>query len=158
VADSGGAAMRGTVGAPLGNETARADGEAIAAVAVADFQNRAGHGFAFRRHQLQLAARGLGDGEQRHRAMLDRHFYRKATSHFAVIDLQRPDFRLALRDGDVAGAVVAHQNHVARMAAWWGMLQLAIMKSNYRTRRKRRRDRPSYFDGPMRSAPMAMSS
>ena len=43
---------------------------------------------------------------------MTRHLDGEAAAHFAVVDLERPDFDLALRDGHVARAVVAHEDDV----------------------------------------------
>ena len=52
------------------------------------------------------------DGEQRDRAVAHGHLDGEPAADFAVIDVERADLGLALGDGDVAGAVVAHEDDV----------------------------------------------
>ena len=46
--------------------------------------------------------------------MLHGHFHRESPADFAVIHFERPHFRFALRNGDVARTVVPHQHHIVR--------------------------------------------
>src|SRR6202034_3911477 len=82
--DADGAVVCGAVAAPLLDKGARADGEAVAAVGVADFEDLAGHGFAFRNHEAQAATPVFGDGQKRDRAAFDAHFDRQAAADFSV--------------------------------------------------------------------------
>ena len=94
--------MRRAVAVPVVDKLARPEAETIAAVGVADFHDRAGHGFPLGHQQFQPAIRGFHHREQRHRPVFDGHLHGESPADFAVIDLQRPHLGFALGDGDVA--------------------------------------------------------
>src|ERR1022692_1163271 len=96
------AMMRRPVAVPFVDEAPRAAGETIAAVGVADFQNRPRHRLAFRSQQLELPVRRLDYAQQRDRPMLHAHLHRKPASYFAVKNFQRANFGFTLRDGDMS--------------------------------------------------------
>ena len=57
VANANGAVMGGSVDVPRLDELARAEGEAVTAVRVADLLDRTGHRFSFGNQQLESATR-----------------------------------------------------------------------------------------------------
>ena len=102
----------GSLRVPLGEEVAGADGEAEAAVGVADLEDGAGFDFALRDEEFEALVLALNDGEQGDGALLHAHFDGEAAAYLAVEDFQGADFRLAFGDGSVAGAVVSHEDDI----------------------------------------------
>src|SRR5579862_6322939 len=85
VADSDGTMVRRSMNIPLIEEAPRAKRESVAAIRVADLENRAGDGFSFSREEFEFAIRHLDDGKQGHRSMFNRHFHRQSASNLPVI-------------------------------------------------------------------------
>lgn len=112
VAAADGAMVGGGLGVPLGEEVAGTDGEAEAAVGVADLEDGAGFDFALRDEEFEALVLALNDGEQGDGALLDAHLDGEASAHFAVEDFEGTDFRQAFGDGGMAGAVVSHKDDV----------------------------------------------
>ena len=83
---------------PALDKSACADGEAIAAVGVADLKNRAGLASPSANSSLNRSAPIFDHGEQRHRAVLHGHLHRESAPDLAVIDRKRPHLGLALGD------------------------------------------------------------
>ncbi len=100
--------MRRTVGIPFVDEPPGANAEPVAAVGIANLQNRTGHRFGLGNQQLDPAVHGLDHGKQCDRTMFHRHLHRQAASHLAVIHLERAHLGFTLRNGDVTRAVVPH--------------------------------------------------
>jgi len=112
VADADGAMVGGGLCVPLGEEVAGTDGEAEAAVGVADLEDGAGFDFALRDEEFEALVLALNDGEQGDGALLDAHLDGEASAHLAVEDFEGTDFRQAFGDGGMAGAVVSHKDDV----------------------------------------------
>ena len=112
VSDANGAVVGGAVSVPAGDEFSCADGESVARVGVANFEDGTGDGLGFGDEKFEAAIHGLHDGEQRDGAVLDGHFDGKTAADFAVVDLEGADFGFSLRDGDMAGTVMAHEDDV----------------------------------------------
>ena len=88
VADSDGAMVGGAVRVPVGDEASGTDGETVAAVGVADLEDRAGRALALGDKQLEAAVSGLNYREQCDRAIADSHFHTQPAADLAVIDPQ----------------------------------------------------------------------
>ncbi len=100
------------LGIPGVHESTRAEREAVAAVGVADLQNRACHAIALGHEQFKVCVSVFRNGEQRDRTVLHAHFDREALSHLAVVDLEWSHLCFPLTDGDVPWAVMTHQNQI----------------------------------------------
>src|SRR5664279_4294539 len=96
VTDANGAMVRRTVSVPFIDEPPGTDAETIAAVGIADFQNRSGHRLPFGHKEFEPSIDGLHDREQRDRTVLYGHLNGEPPSHLAVINAQRAHFGLAL--------------------------------------------------------------
>src|SRR5665647_3095555 len=87
MSQSHGTVMRRSLCVPALGKSARADGKAIPAVRIPDFQDRPGLRLAFRNQQFEPAASVLNHGQQRHWTVLHAHLHRKPASYFAVIHI-----------------------------------------------------------------------
>src|ERR1039457_4535361 len=112
VSDTDSAMMRRTFSIPFIDEPARADGETVTAIGVADFEDGAGHGFAFGHQQLQTSISRFNNRQQRHGTVLYRHLDGEPAAHFAVKHTQRPHFNLSLGDREMPRTIVTHQDYV----------------------------------------------
>src|ERR1039457_4250457 len=97
--------------APLIYESPCAWREAVAAVRVADFENRSRHGFALGVYEFQQPGI-LGHREHGNRPMPHAHFHGKPAAGLAVINAQRAHFGPAFGDAAMAGPVVSHKHHI----------------------------------------------
>src|SRR5690348_1466499 len=95
----------GSLRVPCFIEAASPQAEAIPAVGVPDFKDRAGYAFAFRDQQAETTFLVFYDGKQRDRAVLHLHLHRKAVAHLAVIHAQRTYANAALRNANVSWTV-----------------------------------------------------
>src|SRR5580700_11259749 len=78
---------------------------------VADLQQRAGHDPAGRGHEPERAVALLADAERGDRPVLDVELDRDSPAALAVVHAKAAQQRLALADGQVRRAVVAHLDH-----------------------------------------------
>src|SRR5579871_3481139 len=85
--DSNGTMMCWTVLIPPLNEFACSDWKTIAAIRIANLENRPSFDTAFSDKQFKAAPLALDHRQQSNRARLDTHFDGKSSSHFAVIDV-----------------------------------------------------------------------
>src|SRR5690348_9878956 len=95
MADADSAVVRGSVGIPFVDETARADGKAVTTVRIADFKYGAGHGLCFGEQQLQATVCRLDNREEGDGPMPHRHFDGEAAAHLTVKHRQRANLCLA---------------------------------------------------------------
>src|SRR5207245_8083628 len=100
VTQAHGAVVRGTLPAPLVHVGARADGEAVPAVGVADLEHGAGDALALGHEQLQLPISRLHDGEHGDGSLTHRHLRGQPASHLAVEHAEGPDLDAALGDAE----------------------------------------------------------
>src|SRR5579883_2468295 len=101
--------VRRPFGAPAVDELVRRQRETQAAVGVADAQDRARQRLALRRQQLEAPVRGLRQAQDGHRPGLDVEFDGKAGAGLAMIEAQAAQDGAPVADGQMPGAVVAHQ-------------------------------------------------
>ena len=78
----------------------------------------AGNALCFGHQQLESMRRVVDHGQQGDRTVLDAHLNGEAAADLAVVDGERAHFGFAFSDGQVAGAVVAHQHDGRRGGPW----------------------------------------
>src|SRR6266568_3127829 len=83
------AVMRGAVPAPLVHVGPGPDGKSIAAVGVADLEDRPRHALALRHQQLEPPVPRLDHREHGDGRVLHRHLQREAPAHLAVVHPER---------------------------------------------------------------------
>src|SRR5260370_14578488 len=112
MADADRAMMRRTLGVPGIHEFSRSHRETIAAVGVANFKNRPRLGCSLSDQQFELSVSRLNNRKQSYWTMPNRHLDGEPAANLAMVHTQRTDLGLALGDGDVAGPVMSHQDHI----------------------------------------------
>jgi hypothetical protein len=78
---------------------------------VTDLEQRAGHDSAGRGDELVGAIAALRDAERGNRPVLHVELHRDAPAALPVVNAETPTHGLAVADGQVRGAVVAHLDH-----------------------------------------------
>ncbi len=89
-------------------------GEAIAAVGAANFQDLACDTEAFRNQKREAKLRMLNDGQQRDWTVLDRHLNREPSARFSMVNIQRPDADAILRNAGMSRTIMPHQDKILR--------------------------------------------
>src|SRR5918993_2180197 len=109
VADAEGAVVRRSLLAPGVHESRWRQREPQAAVGISDPQRRPRQRLPLGCEHLEVALAGLGYGEDGDRPSLDAELHGDPVAGLAVVDPQPTKDRCSVADGDVPGAVVAHQ-------------------------------------------------